>query len=131
MENLSPKAQELKAELDKLIQSASNSEFEILKTIYHDDMKIFMLNENRELNIANKTGFIAHVTAATQATEKPSMWADYHVVEADDKTGHIILSRKVNLTGEPRIVTLSIDFVFEDNRWQIMREVIFVGPEAT
>ena len=126
MSPLSPKAQELKAELDKLIDAASNFEFDILKTIYHDDMKIYMIGEDNELHISDKAGFIDHVTKATEAAVKPNIWAKYHSVEADDTNGHIVISRKVNLTGTERLVTLSIDFVFEDSRWQITREIIVV-----
>jgi len=49
--------------IDKLIDCASRGKLDILETLYHDDMKIYM--------------------------------------------------------------SLSIDFVFEDDRWQITREVIF------
>lgn len=123
----SPQAVEVKTALDELIQSASSSEFTILESIYHDDMSIYLLDGNIELNRMDKKGFIEHVIRGTESAEAPNIWAKYHLVEADETNGHVIISRKVNLTGKEQIVSLSIDFKFEDNRWQIIREVIFAG----
>lgn len=122
----SPQALEVKAAIDELIQSASNSEFDILDRIYHDDMQIYMFDEELNLNISNKEVFAKHVKESTESAEAPNMWAKYHLVEADETNGHVLISRKVNLTGKEQIVTLSIDLIFEDGRWQIKREVIFV-----
>ena len=120
-----PQAAEVKAAIDGLIQSASNAEFDILEDIYHDDMQIYMLDPDRNLNQMDKQAFSQHVTTSTEDAEAPNIWAKYHLVEADEKEGHVLISRKVNLTGEERVVTLSIDLVREDDRWQITREVIF------
>ena len=121
----SPQAAQVKAQVEQLIESASNLKFDILHTLYHDDMNIYMFDGENTLHVSDKAGFIAHVTATQQASEKPSTWAQFHLVEADAARGHVLISRKVNLTGELQIVTLSIDFTFEDGRWQITREVIF------
>ncbi|MGQ7845184.1 hypothetical protein ACUNV4_11955 [Granulosicoccus sp. 3-233] len=56
-------------------------------------------------------------------------WAQYHLVEADDTRGHILISRRNNVTGRRQLLTLSIDFVLEDDRWQISREVIMSRDE--
>ena len=42
---------------------------------------------------------------------------------------HVIISRKNNLSGRDQILLLSIDLIFEDNRWQVIREVIFLRPD--
>lgn len=127
----SPQAVEVKKTLDCLIDSASNSDFSILEVTYHDQMKIFMLDGNYDLHIMDKKGFVDHVTQSTEASAAPNMWAEYHSVEANETNGHVIISRKVNLTGVEQIVTLSIDFVFEDGRWQITREVIYAVGGVT
>lgn len=121
----SPQAAEVKDTLDRLIHSASNSDFDILEIVYHDQMKIYMLDGNYELHTMGKKGFIEHVTSSTEAATAANVWAKYHSVEADERNGHVVISRKVNLTGVVQIVTLSIDFVYEDGRWQITREVIY------
>ena len=125
MKSDSPQAVEVKKVLDELINLASSAHFDILETLYHDDMNIYMLDPNRELHIMDKRGFINHLTESTKDGNFPSTWAKYHLVEADEKHGHVVISRKVNLTGEEQLITLSIDFVYESNRWQITREMIF------
>ncbi|WP_256367499.1 hypothetical protein [Ruegeria sp. THAF33] len=39
------------------------------------------------------------------------------------------IRRKNNVTNRKQLVTLSIDFVFEDGRWQITREVIMTRAD--
>lgn len=117
-------AASLKKALDELIDHAWKWDLSILDTIYHKDMKIHMLAPEYTLHQMNKPNFIELMKTQSEAS-KPTMWAEYHVVEADDTHGHIIISRKVNLTGTEQKITLSIDFMFEDGRWQITREVIF------
>lgn len=124
----SPQAAEVKAEIDKLIDHASRGELDILETLYHDDMNIYMLGgggEDTELQIIDKPGFIAHLNDTIKGGDFPSTWAKFHIVEADEKNGHVVISRKTNLGTEGKVISLSIDFVFEDGRWQITREVIF------
>ncbi|NIA71320.1 nuclear transport factor 2 family protein [Pelagibius litoralis] len=122
----SPQAAEVKAALDELIASATAGEFDILERIYHDDMRIYMFGADGAVQFNDKSGFIKHVTESTEAAVEPNNWAKYHSIEANESEGHVVISRKVNLTGSEQIVTLSIDFVLEDGRWQILREVIRV-----
>lgn len=121
----SPQAVEVKAVLDKLIHSVTEQGFDILESTYHEKMRIYLLEGSNALHLMDKEGFKKHVTEATKTAEAPNIWAKYHLVEADEKNGHVVISRKVNLTGAEQVVTLSIDFVYEDDRWQITREVIF------
>jgi hypothetical protein len=122
----SPQAAEVQAALNKLIHDVSAKQYDILDQIYHDDMRIYMLAGSSELQPIGKPQFIAHIIQATDAQQAPNTWAKYHLVEADDTHGHVVISRKVKLTGEEQLITLSIDFIFEDSRWQITREVIFI-----
>lgn len=125
MKTDSTQATEVKAVLDELIHSASNAHLDILTTLYHEDMKIYLLDPSRELHVMGKLGFIEHLTELMKSGNAPSTWAKYHIVEADEKRGHVVISRKVNLTGEEQLITLSIDFIFEDGRWQITKEIIY------
>ena len=116
----------IKETLDNLIHSASNAHLDILETLYHDDMKIYMFDKNHDLHQMSKRDFIDYLKLSSGENNTPSTWAKYHIVEADEKNGHVLIDRKVNLGGGEQLdVTLSIDFVFESGRWQITREVIF------
>lgn len=126
----SPQAAAVKSALDDLIQSATHADFGILDKMYHADMRIYMFGPDGQLHVSDKTAFTQHVKKSAEGAKPPSDWAKYHLVEADETRGHVLISRKVDLTGTLQIVTLSIDFVFEDGRWQIIREVIFTGKHA-
>ena len=102
--------------IDKLIDCASRGKLDILETLYHDDMKIYMLSkggENTGLQIIDKPGFIAHLNDTIKGGDFPNTWASFHVVEADEKHGLVVISRKTNLGTEGKVISLSIDFVFE------------------
>ncbi len=119
-----PQAAQVRAAIETLVQSASAKDFSILDEIYHDDMQIFMFTRDGSVQQSDKAEFKAHVIAKTNSADAPSDWAKFHLVEADESRGHVVISRKVNLAGDMQIVTLSIDLVYEADRWQITREVI-------
>lgn len=121
-------ASAVKATLDALINGVSGHSFEVLEQIYHRDMRTYLLADDGSLMQNDKPGFMAHVRDAMGATLDPDPWADYHLVEADDTNGHVLISRKNNVTNRKQLVTLSIDFVLEDDRWQITREIIMTRP---
>lgn len=125
-----PQAAAVKATLDELIDSVSRHSLEVLDRAYHADMQIYMMQGSETLIRNDKSGFMAYIASVMgEAVGEHNVWARYHLVEADDKNAHILISRKNNLTGKEEIVTLSIDFVFEDDRWQIMREVILTPSQ--
>lgn len=126
MKTNSPQAKQVKSTIDELMSSVTTKDFNILEAIYHESMNIYMINDHNELNRMDKAQFIKHVSETTKAAKEPETWAEYHLVEADETNGHVLISRKVSLTGKLQKVTLSIDLVFEDDRWQITRETIFI-----
>ena len=123
-------AADVKATLDNLITGVSGHSFDVLNNIYHADMQTYLLPGGEKLMRNDKDGFMAHVEEAMEQMEDADPWALYHLVEANDTHGHILISRKNNVTGEKELITLSIDFVLEDGRWQITREVIMTRGEA-
>lgn len=125
-----PQTSAVKATLDELINSVSGHSFDVLNRIYHDDMQIYLMMGSEKLVRNDKPAFMAHVEEAMGQAVDHNIWARYHLVEANDTNGHILISRKNNLTGKEEIVTLSIDFLFEDGRWQIIREVILTPSQA-
>lgn len=125
-----PNTTAVKAALDDLISGVSAHSFEVLDRIYHRDMRTYLLADGGVLMQNDKPGFMEHVKKAMVQMGDPNTWADYHLVEADDTHGHILISRKNNVTDRKQLVTLSIDFVLEDGRWQITREVIMTRNET-
>lgn len=119
-----PNAASVKATLDALMSGVSGHSFEVLDQIYHADMQTYLLVEGGQLIRNDKPGFMQHVKDAMAQMKDPNPWAHYHLVEANDTHGHVLVSRKNNVTNRKQLVTLSIDFVRENDRWQITREVI-------
>lgn len=121
---------EIRATIEALIQAGTTHDLSGLDAIYHDDMKVRMLDIDGTLNQADKPSFIAMLKEMVTASKgAANTWARYNIVEAQGDQGHVLITRKVNLGGENRILELSIDLIRESNRWQVIREVIFARPD--
>lgn len=115
--------------IEALIQAGTTSNLSGLETIYHDTMKIHMIDTDGNLMQSDKPGFIAMLQEMVDSNDgAANTWAEYNSIEANGDNGHVLITRKVNLGGDNRILVLSIDLLFEDNRWQVTREVIFARP---
>lgn len=126
-----PQIAAVKAAIDELIQAGTTFDIDALERIYHDDMNVVMVDINGSINHANKQAFKGLFEAKkAQGAAALNTDADYKFVEADDVKAHVVITRKVNLMGDDQILILSIDLIFEDNRWQVTREVIFSRPDA-
>ncbi|WP_299726521.1 hypothetical protein [uncultured Tateyamaria sp.] len=125
-----PNAAAVKEALDGLIHGVSGHSFEVLDALYHQDMQTYVLLNDNTLIRNDKTGFMEFIRGNMGALKDDSPWVKYHLVEADDTHGHIVISRKNDATGRYQLISLSIDFVFEDGRWQIAREIVMTRDEA-
>lgn len=121
----------VKDTLDGLIHGVSGHSFEVLDDLYHRDMQTYVLLNDGTLMRNDKTGFMQLIKNNMGALKDDDPWVRYHLVEADDTHGHIVVSRKNDATGRYQLISLSIDLVFEDDRWQITREVIMTRDQAT
>jgi len=130
IQNKETQIKEVQQAMDDLIQTATSYDIDELDRLYHDNMTVTMINTNDELSTANKEDFKALFRAKRDAGDPPmNTWAKYHSIEVNGDSAHVLLSRKNDLSGQDMILTLSIDFVNEDDRWQVIREVIFLRPD--
>ncbi|PRY20527.1 hypothetical protein CLV78_113126 [Aliiruegeria haliotis] len=120
----------VKEALDGLIHGVSGHSFEVLDNLYHRDMQTYVLLNDGTLMRNDKNGFMAFIKNNMGVLKDDNPWVKYHLVEADDTHGHIVVSRKNDATGRYQLISLSIDFVLEDGRWQITREIIMTRNEA-
>jgi len=125
-----PNVPAVKATLEALISGVGGHALDVLDRIYHADMRTYLLPGGDALMQNDKAGFIAHMQTALADMPDPDPWAHFHVVEANETQGHILISRKNGVTGRKELLTLSLDFVLEDGRWQIIREVIMSRGEV-
>lgn len=117
--------------IDDLIQTATTYDVETLDRIYHDTLHVVMIDHEDNVNTANKAAFKGLFASKRDAGDPPmNTWAKFHSIDVSGDAAHVLLSRKNDLSGVNMDLTLSIDLAFEDDRWQVMREVIFLRPEA-
>lgn len=123
---------EIKAVIDNLIHTATNYDVETLEDIYHNELQVYMLGMTGELQVANKGTFTSLFSQKRDAGDPPmNTWSEFHNIDVKNDSAHVLLSRKNDLSGTPMKLHLSIDLHKSADRWQVIREVIFLFPEIT
>lgn len=119
----------IKAAIEHLIDRATNYDIEALEHIYHDDLHITMINPDKSVKTANKKMFQALFAARkAQGDAQMNTWADWHHIHINKDNAVVVLSRINSVGGEEMKLECSIDLVFEEARWQVIREEIFFRP---
>lgn len=120
----------IRTTIDSLIETATTFDIEKLDRIYHDNLHIIMIDASGQTMISNKQTFKDLFQSKLDNGDAPlNTWAEFNHIECNQNNGHAVLKRKVNLTGIEQKIALSIDLIWEDNRWQVTREVIFTEFE--
>lgn len=121
----------LRARIEELMKAGVSADMETLDGIYHDDIVVMDLSIDGRLMTLHKKDFMA-LLEQTFKDENPEdhMWARIHSVTVSGDRGHVLISRKIPVGGPNMKIDLSIDFVFQDGRWQVIREVNFSRPDA-
>lgn len=131
MKNKIHSTEEVKQIIDDLIQTATSFDVEKLDQIYHENLEVIMVDTSDNVNTADKSAFKDLFKSKRDAGDPPmNTWAKFHRIDVNGNTANVLLSRKNDLSGQNMILFLSIDLVHEDGRWQVLREVIFLRPEA-
>lgn len=128
------KATAIRETIEALIDAGTTGDVDALNLIYHDTMQTYMIDTENTLMHNDKPAFIAMMKDMAESSGgKPNKWAEYNLITADGDQGHVLITRKVAFGDDDRILVLSIDLLFEDDRWQVTREVIFnrSNPEPT
>ena len=120
----------IRAAMDNLIDRATNFDVEALETIYHEDFHTTLVMPDSSVVTYNKAEFIAHF--AKQAEEggtQLNSWADWHDFHVLEDSAVCVLTRKHSgMSGEEMRLLCNIEWRFEDGRWQVLREQIFLRP---
>ncbi len=112
--------------INRLIEPDENFGLATLDSIYHNDMIVIMIDQNDNKNIFKKDEFKTLIASKLEGEERTkNTWAKFIHTEVNQDKGHIVVKRRVSLTEENNELTVILDFVWEENRWQIIREVIF------
>lgn len=116
--------------MDHLIDRATNFDIEALETIYHDDFHTTLVNPDDSVVTYNKAEFKAHFAKqAEEGKNQLNTWAKWHDFHVLGDTAVCVLTRKHSgMNGHEMRLLCNIEFRFEDGRWQVLREQIFLRP---
>lgn len=120
----------LKQVAEKMIKAGTTFDIEQLDLIYHKNLKIFLVDTNGQSNILDKNSIITMLQSKRDNGDAHlNNWVEFSNIDVNGDLGHIIVIRKVNLTGIDQKFVFSLELVWEDNRWQVTREVGVMQPE--
>ncbi len=123
--------QALHDKVQDLMKYGTSANMEELDRIYHDDIVVMDLGIDGRLVTLEKAAFMAMLKDAFKdKIPEDHMWARIHSLTVNGDRGHVLISRKIPVGGPKMQIDLSIDFVFEDGRWQVTREVNFSRPDS-
>lgn len=117
--------------INDLIKAGTSYDVAQLDLIYHDSLKVIMIDMHGKVTQADKNAFKTMFQTKRDNCDPPlNTWADFNHVTADARNAHVLVTRKVKLMEEEQKLVLSIDLIHDDGRWQVTREVILVQPDA-
>ena len=115
----------LKKAINRLIEPDENFGMDALDAIYHDDMVVVMIDENDNKNVFQKDAFKKLIASKLEGEERTkNTWAKFIHIEVNKDKGHIVVKRRINLTDQKNELTVFLDFLWLEDRWQIIRENI-------
>ncbi|MCY4472632.1 MAG: hypothetical protein OXC07_07435 [Kistimonas sp.] len=116
----------VRKEVETLIDRATSYDVDALETIYHKDLHIVILDRENNVKTSNKSEFISFFAGLKAEGREPmNKWADWHHIHVRGNDAVVVLTRKNDVAGESTKIKCSIDMVFENDRWQVIREEIF------
>lgn len=121
----------LRAKVQDLMTYGTRANMEELDQIYHEDIVVMDLSIKGALVTLNKQEFMAMLKEAFKdKIPEEHMWSKIHSLTVEGSRGHVLISRKIPVGGPKMHIDLSIDFIFENGRWQVIREVNFSRPDT-
>lgn len=123
--------QALHDKVQDLMKYGTSANMKELDKIYHDDIVVMDLGVDGRLVTLEKEGFMALIQESFKdKVPEDHMWAKIHSLTVNGNRGHVLISRRIPVGGPKMQIDLSIDFIFEDGRWQVTREVNFSRPDT-
>lgn len=122
----------IRATMDHLIDRATQFDIDALDTLYHRDFHTTLVMPDSSVVTYDKEGFKAHFAQqAAEGKTRLNTWADWHDFHILGDSAVCVLSRiHSGMNGEEMKLLCNIELRFEDDRWQVLREQIFLRPLA-
>lgn len=121
---------DIRAAMDHLIDRATNFDVDALEDIYHRDFHTTLVMPDSTVMTYTKDEFITHFRQqAEEGKTQLNTWADWHDFHVLGDSGVSVLTRKHSgMNGEEMKLLCNIEWRYEDSRWQVLREAIFLRP---
>jgi len=120
----------LKQAIENVIKAGTTFDIEQLEQVYHKNLEVIMIGQNGLNGILDKQSVKGMFQAKKDNGDSPlNDWAEFNHIQANGDLGHVILTRKVNLTGAEQRFVFSIDLVKNGDGWLVTREVVVAQPE--
>ncbi|MDQ3754515.1 MAG: hypothetical protein M3371_07275 [Acidobacteriota bacterium] len=127
--NHTAKAAEVRQTVQRLIESGSAYDVAALDRIYHKQLKIIKIDERDDVTVINREENMAFFRSKLKSGAEPlSREAEFLHVEADERSGHVVVVRRMKLTDRFEKSVFSIRLVWEEGRRQVIDETAFVRP---
>jgi len=120
----------VRAAMNHLIDRATHFDVDALESIYHKDFHTTLVMPDDSVKTYSKPEFITHFRKQAQAGKNQlSTWAKWHDFQVLGDSAVSVLTRKHSgMNGREMILLCNIEWRFENGRWQVLREQIFLRP---
>ena len=122
--------EEVKKTVENLIENGTSYNVEKLMDIYDDSLKIVKIDERGNVEVITKREtldfFASKRAAGDEPLSKETLW---NYVEANENTGHVIVTRRMQIKDRPEKSVFSLHLERKNDRWVVVRETAFVQPE--
>ncbi|WP_289045669.1 hypothetical protein [uncultured Olleya sp.] len=120
----------LKQAIENVIKVGTTFDIEQLEYIYHENVQVIMVGQNGLNGILDKQSIKAMFQAKKDNGDSPlNDSVEFNLIQANGDSGHVIVTRKVNLTGVEQRLVFSIDLIKKGDSWLVTREVVVAQPE--
>jgi ketosteroid isomerase-like protein len=120
----------LKQAIENVIKAGTTFDIEQLEHVYHENLKVILVGQNGLNGILDKQSVKGMFQAKRDNGDTPlNDWAEFNHIEANGDLGHVIVTRKVNLTGVEQRFVFSIDLVKNEDGWLVTKEVVVAQPQ--
>ncbi len=122
--------EEIKEAVENLIENGTSYNVEKLKDIYDDSLKIVKIDERGNVEVSTKQETLNFFASKRASGDEPLCKETlFNYVEANEKTGHVIVTRYMKIKDRPEKSIFSLHLEKKNGRWVIVRETAFVQPE--
>ncbi|WP_047544813.1 hypothetical protein [Psychroserpens sp. Hel_I_66] len=120
----------LKQAIENVIKVGTTFDIKQLEYIYHENVQVIMVGQNGLNGILDKQSIKAMFQAKKDNGDSPlNDYVEFNLIQANGDSGHVIVTRMVNLTGVEQRLVFSIDLIKKGDSWLVTREVVVAQPE--